>query len=222
MERVLLVAPLAVIAIFVGALESSASARLASATDEASGVAVAAAAEDGYCTPELKKIVRRVAGACGLLPNGSRGCKPADAKSVAALTGSDFNALFKPLSNRASIVQFDPDKTELDPEGMAAIEKAWSEQRGASFFFVVARASTDGDATHNQKLSQARAEAVMSHLEDKFHDPDLKNQVGLLWLGEDYAQLGTDFCSWTRSRTGECDAKDINRSAFVAWIDCAI
>jgi hypothetical protein len=46
--------------------------------------------------------------------------------------------------------------------------------------------------------------------------------VGLLWLGEEFAQLGDEFCTWSRSRAGECTAKDINRSAFVAWIDCAI
>jgi hypothetical protein len=47
--------------------------------------------------------------------------------------------------------------------------------------------------------------------------------VGLLWLGEDFAQLDDKFCQWQRSRTGtECSPKEINRSAFVAWIDCAI
>jgi hypothetical protein len=46
--------------------------------------------------------------------------------------------------------------------------------------------------------------------------------VGLLWLGEEYAQLSEEFCTWQRSREGECSIKDINRSAFVAWIDCAI
>jgi hypothetical protein len=51
---------------------------------------------------------------------------------------------------------------------------------------------------------------------------DLK-KVGLLWLGEEFAQLNQDFCTWNRSRAGQdCSDKDINRSAFVAWIDCAI
>ena len=44
----------------------------------------------------------------------------------------------------------------------------------------------------------------------------------MLWLGEQYAQLGDEFCKWNRSRTTECTATEINRSAFVAWIDCAI
>jgi hypothetical protein len=43
----------------------------------ASEVAVASMADDAYCTPHLKGVVRRVAGACGLLPGGGgRGCQP--------------------------------------------------------------------------------------------------------------------------------------------------
>ncbi len=48
-------------------------------------VAVASAAEAGYCTPELKRIVRRVAGACGLIQQEGRGCQPADAAKVVSL-----------------------------------------------------------------------------------------------------------------------------------------
>lgn len=214
-----LVLPLA----FVVVSERAAAARLAGATDAASDVPIASAAEDEYCTVQLKQVVRRVAGACGLLENGARGCKPADAKSVASLTGDDFNALFKPLANRAHIVQFDKDLVELDEGAQKEIEETWAEKRGASFFFVVSRASTDGDAAYNTQLSQARAQAVLSHLEQRFpQDEDLK-KVGLLWLGEEYAQLGPEFCSWNRSRDGtDCAPKDINRSAFVAWIDCSI
>lgn len=201
---------------------SSAKASLENAKDAASDVAIASAAEDDYCTPKLKQILRRVAGACGLLQEGGRGCKPTDAKQVAALSGEDFNALFKPLSHRAKLIQFDSEQVELDVGGQTTVESAWSDQRGASFFFVVARASADGDAVFNQQLSQKRAEAVLTHLEQKFQDPDLKQEVGLLWLGEEYAQLGEEFCTWGRSREGECTVLDINRSAFVAWIDCAI
>lgn len=195
---------------------------LKSAPEATAGVAVASASEDEYCTPKLKQILRRVAGACGLIQGGGRGCKPTDAKTVAALSGDDFNALFKPLSNRARIVQFDADQVDLDDGAKAAVEKSWSEQRGASFFFVVSRASADGDAVHNQTLSEKRAGAVLEFLENKFHDPELKQQVGLLWLGEEYAQLSAEFCGWQRSRDTECTLKDINRSAFIAWIDCAI
>ncbi|MFO0723805.1 MAG: hypothetical protein U1E65_08495 [Myxococcota bacterium] len=195
---------------------------LAESKGAASDVAIATASDDTYCTPALKQILRRVAGACGLLQEGGRGCKPADAKSVAALSGDDFNALFNPLAKRAKIIQFDVDNTDLDTGGQTAVEQAWGDQRGASFFFVVARASSDGDAVRNQQLSQARAEAVLNHLQQKFNDPELKQEVGLLWLGEEYAQLGEEFCSWQRSRDAACTVKDINRSAFIAWIDCAI
>lgn len=194
-----------------------------------SDVPVAAMAEDNYCTPQLKAIVRRVAGACGLLGGGGeggRGCQPMQAQSVASLSGEDFNALFLPLQKRAHIIQFDPEVTDLDEAAKLEVEKAWADQRGASFFFVVSRASPDGDAKKNEEYSAKRAQAVLGHLEQKFHDPDLKKEVGLLWLGEGFAQLTTEFCGWQRSRSGQpevpCTEKEINRTAFVAWIDCAI
>ena len=213
-----IVVPAGLEARWLGAAAESA----AVAPSAAEGVAVASASEDQYCTPALKQIVRRVAGACGLLEGGGRGCKPGDAKTVAALNGADFNALFKPLAHRARIVQFDPENVELDAGAEALVDSSWSDQRGASFFFVVARASPDGDSNKNQILSQKRAEAVLDHLQVKFKDPDLKREVGLLWLGEEYAQLSQEFCEWTRSREGECTPKEINRSAFIAWIDCPI
>jgi outer membrane protein OmpA-like peptidoglycan-associated protein len=210
--------------IFVVMQLNSAGRRLKENAAAASEVAVASAAEDAYCTPQLKGIIRRVASSCGLIEGegGGRGCQPMEAKKVAALSGDDFNALFKPLDKRAQIIQFDVDTVTLDDGARAAVEKAWSDQRGASFFFVVSRASPDGDPVHNEELSRDRAKAVLDHLEEKFKDPELKKEVGLLWLGEGFAQLSEEFCSWSRSRTGECDAKEINRSAFVAWIDCAI
>jgi outer membrane protein OmpA-like peptidoglycan-associated protein len=220
---VLFVACLALPVAFVVVSERAAASRLGGATDAASDVPIASAAEDAYCTQQLKQVVRRVAGACGLLESGARGCKPADAKAVAALTGDDFNSLFKPLSNRAHIVQFDEDQVQLDAGALKEVEEVWAEKRGASFFFVVSRASTDGGAAYNAKLSQARAQAVLTHLEEKFPQDDDLKKVGLLWLGEEFAQLGTEFCTWNRSRDGtDCKPQDINRSAFVAWIDCAI
>ena len=214
---------LAIPVILVAAWASAAQTRLKETASASKDVAIASVTDDSYCTPQLKAIIRRVAGACGLIEGGGgRGCQPMEAKKVAALSGDDFNALFKPLSKRAHIIQFDASKTELDPEAATAIEKAWSDQRGASFFFVVSRASTDGNADMNETLSRDRAKGVLGHLQSKFKDEDLKNQVGLLWLGEQYAQLGDEFCTWNRSRTGECSAVEINRSAFVAWIDCAI
>jgi len=186
-------------------------------------VAVAAMAEEGYCTPELKQIVRRVAGACGLLDAQGRGCQPADAAKIVQLDPSDFNALFLPLEDRVHIIQFDNRSSELDPAARSAVDAAWSDRGGASFFFVVARASPDGARALNQKLSNARATAVLDYLEARYADPDVRKRVGLLWLGEEFAQLTADFCDWNRSRAGEeCDTTQINRSAFIAWIDCNI
>ncbi len=218
----LFLAFLIVPAIFVAVAERGAAGRMAEIGASAADVPIASAADEGYCTPQLKAIVRRVATSCGLV-EGGRGCTPASAKNVATMSGTDFNALFKPLSTRAHIIQFDSEKTALDDPGMKEIEKVWAEKGGASFFFVVARASPDGDAEYNTQLSQQRAESVMGHLQGKFPGDEDLGKVGLLWLGEDYAQLDKEFCSWQRSHAdGTCEAKDINRSAFVAWIDCAI
>jgi len=206
----------------VGAWGASAKARLDENRDAPQDVAVAAVSNDAYCTPQLKAVVRRVASACGLVQaEGGRGCQPTDAKKVASLSGGDFNALFRPLAKRAHIVQFDPDTAELDEGAKKLVETAWSDQRGASFFFVVARASPEGSADHNTRLSRDRAQAVLTHLQEKFKDPELERQVGLLWLGEDFAQLDEEFCAWNRSREA-CTPAELNRSAFMAWIDCAI
>ncbi|MFH1809101.1 MAG: hypothetical protein ABIJ09_10175 [Pseudomonadota bacterium] len=201
---------------------NKASASLRAAPEAASEVAIATASDVEYCSPALKAVLRRVASACGLVESGARGCKPTDAKMVAALSGGDFNALFKPLSDRARILQFDVDAVELDEGARTVVDQVWSDQRGASFFFVVSRASPDGDTEYNQQLSAQRAQAVFDHLDRTFKDPELRREVGLLWLGEEFAQLGKEFCTWQRSREGECSSNDINRSAFVAWIDCAI
>lgn len=214
-----LIAPLFLVRGWLG----DAKAELASYSPEAAQVAVAQMAEEAWCNANLKKIVRRVAGACGLLGGDDRGCRPADAAKVVELSDADFNALFVDLKDRVSILQFDKAKSDLDAAGMALVDAAWADRRGASFFFVVARASPEGNVNTNRELSEARANAVMTHLETRFADPDIRKQVGLLWLGEEFAQLGEDFCSWKRSRgDGPCTAEDINRSAFIAWIDCAI
>ncbi|MEE2643882.1 MAG: hypothetical protein VYD19_03005 [Myxococcota bacterium] len=185
-------------------------------------VLIASVAEEDYCTSQLRSIVRRVATSCGLISDGGRGCRSMEAKQVVQLQDGDFNALFLPLRERAKIVQFDPDATDLDLDGQRIIEEAWSDQRGASFFFVVARASADGSTSHNEALSAGRAQSVLSHLQGRYQDDDLSDQVGLLWLGEEFAQLDERFCDWERSRREECGPKEINRSAFVAWIDCRI
>ena len=218
---VLLAIPATVTGVWIG----SAKTRLAeAAAAPAEGTPVAAAADVGYCSPELKKILRRVLMSCGLVGGGAaRGCQPVQAKNVATMSGTDFNALFKPMKDRGGIVEFDKDKSELDPNDLAIVDQVFADQRGASWFFVVARSSPEGTVEHNRELSKARAEAVMNHLKTQFKDPDLEKEVGMLWLGEEFAQLETEFCSWKRSAKGtECTTEEINRSAFVAWIDCQL
>lgn len=225
----------------------SASGRLAeaeAAPGDAPTAAVASAADVGYCTPELKKVLRRVLQSCGLAgPSGGRGCQPVDAKSLMSpdaravdkkavakaskqagtVSGSDFNALFVPLADRAGILQFDKDSSELDPADTALLDRIFAEQKGASYFFVVARSSPEGSVEHNRSLSQARGQAALEHLRSTFNDPDLDKEVGLLWLGEEFAQLDEEFCKWQRSGNLEtCQPEELNRSAFVAWIDCTL
>jgi outer membrane protein OmpA-like peptidoglycan-associated protein len=204
----------------------SADARLAEAATANSNEAapVAAASDVGYCSPQLKRILRRVLMSCGLVGgNAARGCQPVQAKNVATMSGQDFNALFKPMRDRGGIVQFELDKSDLDPGALKLIDDVFSDQRGASWFFVVSRSSPEGTIEHNRELSKARAEAVMNHLREKFKDPDLDKEVGMLWLGKEFAQLETEFCQWKRSALGtSCTSEEINRSAFVAWIDCQL
>lgn len=186
-------------------------------------VAVAAAADEGYCTADLKKILRRVLQSCGLASAGQgRGCQPLEAKNVAALSGSDFNALFLPLADRAGIVQYDKEGFELDAMDQQLVEQIFADRRGASWFFVVARSSPEGSEQYNRDLSQKRGEAVLGHLRGKFQDPELDKEVGLLWLGEEFAQLEQSFCQWKRSGGEACEPEELNRSAFVAWIDCTL
>ena len=187
-------------------------------------VARAAAADEDYCTPQLKQILRRVLNSCGLLGRTSeRGCQPAEARNVATMSGNDFNALFVPMTERGGIVQFDRDSAVLDQVDRGLVESVFAQRRGASYFLVVSRASPEGSVEHNRDLSRQRAENVLNYLGQTFRDPDLERQVGLLWLGEEYAQLDPSFCSWRRSGTEEqCQPEQLNRSAFVAWIDCRL
>jgi len=187
-------------------------------------VAVASQANEAYCTPALKKILRRVLQSCGLIGGrAGRGCQPMDAKNVATMSGDDFNALFVPMEGRGGIVQFDQGNGELDDMDKALVDKVFADRRGASYFFVVSRASPEGSVAVNRELSRARAEGVLGHLQNKFHDPDLEKQVGLLWLGEEFAQLDPSFCNWPRSGAEPtCTPETLNRSAFVTWIDCQL
>ncbi|HEY0192466.1 MAG TPA: hypothetical protein VGC42_15205 [Kofleriaceae bacterium] len=220
---VALALPVALTATWIRSADARLAETQAAPADEASAPAVAAQSDVAYCSPELKRILRRVLMSCGLVGNNAvRGCQPVQARSVATMSGHDFNALFKPMKDRGGIVQFDKDKSELDAADLQLVDATFADQRGASWFFVVARASPEGSVEHNRELSKARAEAVMAHLRQQFKDPDLDKEVGMLWLGEEYAQLETEFCDWKRSQTGSCNLDQINRSAFVAWIDCQL
>ena len=205
----------------------AAEARLASSEKEPSAapaVAVAEEANESYCTPELKQILRRVLTSCGLLGGeGGRGCQPLEAKNVATMAGSDFNALFLPMQSRGAIVQFPLGKSELDANATELIDRVFADRAGASYFFVVARASQDGATDFNRKLSEQRARVVMDHLHQTFDAPELDKEVGLLWLGEEYAQLDPSFCTWQRNaQAASCKAEELNRSAFLAWIECRL
>lgn len=187
-------------------------------------VAVANDAELAYCTPAFKQVLQRTLNACGLIGQDARhGCQPADVKTLAAISDEDFNALFTPLKERGAVIQFDDGSDKLDDDGKRIVEELWQDRRGARYFFIVARASKTGTPEFNRALSHKRANSVRFDLSDKFHDPELDKQVGLLWLGNEFAQLGQEYCQWNVSRAGKpCAAEAINRSAFVSWVDCQL
>ena len=221
---VLMLVTLAAVGLSVGIWTRSAAGRLAETGGKAPEVATASASDMNYCTGELKIILKRVLTSCGLVSGGSaRGCQPLQARQVASMSGGDFNALFAPLSSRAAILQFDKDSADLDPAAIQLLEKTFADRRGASYFFVVSRASPEGSVEHNRDLSHRRGSAVLDAIKARFQDPDIDQEVGLLWLGEEFAQLDQQFCQWQRSRGGEaCTTADLNRSSFIAWIDCRL
>ncbi|HEY1955030.1 MAG TPA: hypothetical protein VGH28_05445 [Polyangiaceae bacterium] len=203
--------------------------RIAHPQAEAEKVAVADNSEVGYCTPAFKSVLQRVLNSCGLVGSENRrGCQPADVKTFASISDEDFNALFTPLKDRGAVILFDEGKDELDDGAKKLLEEKWQERKGARYFFVVARASKTGTPDANRALSHRRANSVMLDLQNTFRDPDLDKQVGLLWLGNEFAQLGTDYCAWPSSRDEQhskkekCTAESINRSAFVSWVDCRL
>ena len=201
----------------------AARARLASAAAP-SKVAVAANAEDAYCTPRFKEVLERVLHSCGLAEGEARrGCKPADVKTFASISGQDFNELFAPLRKRGAVVLFDTGKEDLDEGAQKILEERWLDRKGARYFFVVGRASKTGSVETNRALSHRRANSIQFHIKEKFADSELDKRLGLLWLGNEFAQLDKDFCNWETSRAGgKCDDESINRSAFVSWVDCRL
>ena len=188
-------------------------------------VAVADNSEVAYCTPRFKEVLQRVLHSCGLSDTGTRrGCKPTDVKTFASISDEDFNELFTPLKNRGGVVMFDHGKSDLDEEGKKLLEDRWVDRKGARYFFIVARGSRTGTQARNRQISHERANSVMFQVKAVAKDdPDLDKKVGMLWLGNEYAQLSTDYCTWPISRPGKkCDDEAINRSAFVSWVDCRL
>ncbi len=187
-------------------------------------VAIANDAEAPYCTPAFKQVLQRVLNACGLVGTDSRrGCQPADVKTLASISDEDFNALFTPLKDRGAVIMFDDGSEKLDDGAKKIIDELWVDRRGGRYFFVVARASKTGTPELNRALSHKRANSVLFEISDKFKDADLDKQVGMLWLGNEFAQLGPEYCQWNVSRDPKkCAAEAINRSAFVSWVDCQL
>lgn len=187
-------------------------------------IAIADHAEASYCTPEFKQVLQRVLNACGLVGAGSRrGCKPGDVKSLASISDQDFNALFHPLAKRGAIVLFDEGSERLDEGAQKLIEERWLDRQGARYFFVVARGSKTGTVEKNRLVSHKRANSVLFHISEFAKSADVEKEVGMLWLGKEFAQLPKEFCEWKTSRDNQrCDEQVINRSAFISWVDCRL
>jgi outer membrane protein OmpA-like peptidoglycan-associated protein len=202
----------------------SATERLEHPAAEKAKVAIADQAEVAYCTPRFKEVLERVLHSCGLAQDETRrGCKPADVKTFASISDADFNELFTPLKDRGAVILFDEGMQDLDEGAKKLLEDKWFQRKGARYFFVVARASKSGNQAKNRALSHRRANSVMFDLTSVANDPDIDKKVGLLWLGNEFAQLSKDYCGWPTSRPNEkCDEEAINRSAFVSWVDCRL
>lgn len=198
--------------------------RTGAVLQEKPAVAIANHAEASYCTPKFKEVLAKVIHACGLDGGDSRrGCQPADVKTLASINDDDFNNLFVPLKDRGGVIMFDDGSEKVDDEGKQMLEELWLDRKGARYFFILARASKTGAPDFNRSLSHKRANSALFHIGDKFKEPDLDKQVGLLWLGNEFAQLGQDYCKWNVSRKNKaCTAEAINRSAFVSWVDCQL
>jgi len=217
---VLLLAATLGVKIWVG----SATERLEHPAETKAKVAIADQAEVAYCTPRFKEVLERVLHSCGLAQDETRrGCKPADVKTFASISDADFNELFTPLKDRGAVILFDEGMQDLDEGAKKLLEDKWFQRKGARYFFVVARASKSGNQAKNRALSHRRANSVMFDLTSVANDPEIDKKVGLLWLGNEFAQLSKDYCGWPNSRQSEkCDEEAINRSAFVSWVDCRL
>ena len=106
---VLLFLTFAAVGVPVAIWARSAATRLQATQGKAADVATASASDMGYCTGELKVILKRVLTSCGLVSGGStRGCQPLQARQVASMSGGDFNALFAPLGESRRVAAVRP------------------------------------------------------------------------------------------------------------------
>jgi outer membrane protein OmpA-like peptidoglycan-associated protein len=211
-------------AVVASATRSAADRVAIAAEADRPAVAIADQAEVSYCTPEFKRVLERVLHACGLEGGNSRhGCQPSDVKSFASISDEDFNALFTPLKERGAVLLFDNNSEELDATAKQLLDEKFADRRGARYFFAVARASKSGNQAKNRALSHRRANSVKFHVAEVTQDPDLDRKFGQLWLGNEFAQLSTNFCSWPSSRPDQkCSSESVNRSVFVSWVDCRL
>lgn len=213
-----------IIAVSLKVSVTSAKQRLLTPEAEKPKVAVADQSEVAYCTPRFKQVLERVLHACGLASaEARRGCQPADVKTFASISDADFNELFTPLKDRGAVILFDTGREDLDERSKKILEDRWFNRKGARYFFVVARASKTGTQAKNRALSHRRANSILFHLNEASKDSEIDKKVGLLWLGNEFAQLSKDYCEWPTSRPETtCDEESINRSAFVSWVDCRL
>ena len=120
---------------------------------------------------------------------------------------------------------FAADSAALDSTARTTLDNqaAWLKQYPQWLVKLQGFADDSGSEGAQVALSQKRANSVMFHLNGVANDPELDKKVGLLWLGNEFAQLSKSYCSWTTSRPDEkCDDEAINRSAFVSWVDCRL
>jgi outer membrane protein OmpA-like peptidoglycan-associated protein len=214
------------VALFVRHEVHAASTRLTDPVAKAQQPAqvVAGYTEAPYCTPQFKSVLQRVVNACGLVgQEARRGCQPTDVKTF-SISDDDFNALFTPLAQRGAILMFDDASEKLDEGAKKLLQEKWDDRRVAQYFFVVTRASKTGSADMNKALSHKRANSVQFFLQETSKEPDLDKLLGMLWLGNEFAQLPKEYCAnWTNSRPSKpCTQEAINRSAFVSWVDCRL
>ena len=119
---VLLAIPVATTGVWIGSAKTRLAQSTETATAQGDGAPVASQSDVGYCSPELKKILRRVLMSCGprqrQMPRAAVSrCRPRTSRRCPAPTSTRCS---KPMKDRGGIVEFDKDKAELAPRGAPA------------------------------------------------------------------------------------------------------